>query len=688
MNPMLSHDIRPRTKALVISRALYASLSTLLVIAAYFSNAIRSADFDPQQMRTYVERTIRYGGTFYENGLHNKGPLDPIIYRFAFTLGGYEAFWYAISGFIAVGTILIAYAAYKSSNEFNTPRSLGLAVASIAFFHFALTKADYSGVLYSRNEVSYLLATTWVFVLFKRAWSSETNCRRSTIVLGIILGLAVQTVLTTIFAAAAIIFVWVSLMTAKFDFSIVRKWFFRFIISSFATFISAPLWYLARGKFSEFWGGWWIYARYQSDATGRSLGNQFGWGWDNITQYYGDWPLSLGIVFASVAMIWLHWRSMSHRQKTLYLGAIFWLVGGWLELILSQRYSTHYFIVIALPTMLLASLLVGHLFQWASQVRTIPLQRTFPILAICASLIYFPNNSVRSGLEQFSNFQGIANVSEQRRNGEAGDTRTLRAILDVVSADNDALLAWTGWPWTYLNVQRVSASRMIWSSMFLGEIYLAGSGPEWIVPHTWEWFAKDMHQSNPAAYTERNDFPRREGIPFDNFVNQNMTLKFSGSQEKVGLRNDIATLLSQVSVDSNTEIPSSNTISLGSGWCKSYAFTTDTTVGNLKLNVNFVDEPDNPLAHVIEIQSNEVRTKDHDLIFDQTKILDSSQLHAIQIIVGNRSALLTIDGEIVGAHRLEASSAPNVTVETADQNLKLSPVRSAGITWPSGCSNS
>ena len=144
---MSSDEFRPKTKSSVVSRALYVSIGTLLVIAAFFSNTLRSADFDPQQMRTYIERTVRFGGTFYENGLHNKGPLDPIIYRFAFTLGGYEAFWYAISGFIAIGTILIAYAAYKSSNEFNAPRSLGLALGSIAVFHLSVAKADYSGVL-------------------------------------------------------------------------------------------------------------------------------------------------------------------------------------------------------------------------------------------------------------------------------------------------------------------------------------------------------------------------------------------------------------------------------------------------------------------------------------------------------------------------------------------------------------
>ena len=684
---MQPHNSGAKTTPSVILRAAYVAIGVLFVIAAFFNNSYRSADFDPQQMRTYVERTIRFGGTFYENGLHNKGPLDPILHRFAFTLGGYDAFWYAISAFIAVGTILIAYAAFRTAAEFRVPTSLSLALSFIAFFHFALTKTDYSGVLYSRNEVSYLLVGAWLLILINRAWDSEKSCGRSAVLLGVILGLSVQTVLTTMFAAAAIAFVWISLMSAR-DSKLLRRLILQFAIAGVVTFASAPLWYLGRGKFDEFWGGWWIYARYQSDATGKSLGEQFGWGWDNITQYYGNWPLSFAIIFASSAMLWVHWRTTSHRQKTLYLGGIFWLIGGWIELILSQRYSTHYFVVIAIPTMILASVVVGHLFQWVSEVRSIPMQRALPILAVCASLIYFPNNAVKSGLEQFSNFQGIAKATEKSRVAESGDIRTLRAVLDVVSDDNDALLAWTGWPWTYLNVQRVSASRMIWGSMFVGEIYLAGSGPEWVVPNTWEWFADDMRESNPAAHTERNDFPRREGIPFDDYVNQNMSLKFSGSQEKVWLRNDIAAILSNSTINPITNVPSLSDFSLGNGWCKSYAFTTDAPLENLKLSINFVTHPENPLAHVIEIASSDVRSKDHDLVFDQAKITNPAEIHAFQVIVGNRSALLTIDGEIVGAHRLDAQSSPNVTVTIADPMLKVSSTRSSEISWPSGCSSS
>jgi hypothetical protein len=321
-------------------------------------------------------------------------------------------------------------------------------------------------------------------------------------------------------------------------------------------------------------------------------------------------------------------------------------------------------------------------------VRFIPLQRGLPIVALCASLIYFPNNSVKVGLENFSNFQGIEHQTAKTQEAQDGDTRTLRAILDVVSADNDALLAWTGWPWTYLDVQRVSASRMIWSSMFLGEIYLAKSGPQWVVPHTWEWFAQDMQQSNPSAYTERNDFPRQAENPFDKYVNENMTLKFIGEQRRVWLRNDIAKRLSEVSVNTNTRAPSSNTIALGSGWCKSYLFTTDSSMQDLKLNITFVDEPDDPTAHVIEIDSEYIRTKSHGQVFNQSTILESRQLHIVQIIIGNRSAMITIDGEIVGAHRLNMNSSPEISIEILNQNLKLSPAQTSDITWPSGCSSS
>jgi len=321
-------------------------------------------------------------------------------------------------------------------------------------------------------------------------------------------------------------------------------------------------------------------------------------------------------------------------------------------------------------------------------VRFIPLQRALPIVAISASLIYFPNNSVTKGLENFSNFQGIEHQAAKTQEAQNGDTRTLRAILDVVSADNDALLAWTGWPWTYLDVQRVSASRMIWSSMFLGEIYLAESGPQWVVPHTWEWFAQDMQQSKPSAYTERNDFPRQAGNPFDAYVNENMTLKFVGEQRRIWLRNDIAKRLSEVSVDIDTRPPLSRMIPLGTGWCKSFSFTIKSSMLGASMNIAFIDQPDDPTAHVTEINFDYIRSRSHESVFNQVTIGQPRQPKAVHIIVGNRSALMTIDGQIVSAHRLNINSSPEISMEILNENLKLSQAQVSDITWPSNCSNS
>ena len=46
------------------------------------------------------------------------------------------------------------------------------------------------------------------------------------------------------------------------------------------------------GRFAEFWGGWWIYGSYQSAGLGRSLFAQFGLAWDQAYAYYRTWPLS------------------------------------------------------------------------------------------------------------------------------------------------------------------------------------------------------------------------------------------------------------------------------------------------------------------------------------------------------------------------------------------------------------
>ena len=127
-----------------------AFIVAAFVVAAFFDNEFRSRSWDPQQMRDYVERTIHFGGTFYENGLLNKGPLEPVVYRLAAALTSWEGFWYAISFFILIVSGLVAWAASRAAQVVGGHRLLGVALGIGVFFHFTLGKADYAGVLYSR----------------------------------------------------------------------------------------------------------------------------------------------------------------------------------------------------------------------------------------------------------------------------------------------------------------------------------------------------------------------------------------------------------------------------------------------------------------------------------------------------------------------------------------------------------
>ena len=92
------------------SMGIWATVAagTLLVIAAIFQNEVNSQDWDPQYMRDIVERTLVHGGSYYENGIHNKGPIEPLVYHAARLISSYYSFWLAMSTFIALAALLIA----------------------------------------------------------------------------------------------------------------------------------------------------------------------------------------------------------------------------------------------------------------------------------------------------------------------------------------------------------------------------------------------------------------------------------------------------------------------------------------------------------------------------------------------------------------------------------------------------
>ena len=78
-------------------------------MAVFFGNDFWVSDWDPTYIREIVERTMRYGGSFYVNGIHNKGPLEPIVYRFAATFSSWDSYWYAVTVLVMVLAFCVAF---------------------------------------------------------------------------------------------------------------------------------------------------------------------------------------------------------------------------------------------------------------------------------------------------------------------------------------------------------------------------------------------------------------------------------------------------------------------------------------------------------------------------------------------------------------------------------------------------
>ncbi|MCU1401027.1 MAG: hypothetical protein JWN62_4136 [Acidimicrobiales bacterium] len=511
-----------------------------MVVAAFFHNEFRSQNWDPMQTRVYVDRTIRFGGTFYENGLVNKGPLEPFVYRLAAAVTSWDGFWYAISAIVLVVSGVLGWAANRTTQFFGGHRMLGIAVGIGVFYHFALGNADYAGVLYSRNMIIGLYAGAWLIGLSPRWWLPG-RARWAAVAVGVLLGLGIQTLFVGTIAAIGVGLLALSSIDTVDDDDEYRASRRLLVITPIAVFLLAPVYYAIRGRFDEFWSSYWTYNVYQNVATGRSFANQLVYGRDVALRYYRAWPVSFVIVIAFVAITLGLWRAMSRRERCTHLALTVWFVGAWAELVVGQRYSTHYFSILALPTALMAASVVGHMYRLiAAQRGDFRSAVAWPLVAALLAVAAGGGGHFTLGLEAASSYSSVHQTAVERAATQPGTQRTVRAILDLVSRPDDPLLVWTEFPWEYLQFHRVAATRWIWKSFMLGQIYLGRSSPDYVLPTTWQWFADDMAESKPAAFLEETALPLTGGTPFSAYVQHDFEQAYAGTDYNVYLRTDAA----------------------------------------------------------------------------------------------------------------------------------------------------
>ena len=715
-----------------------------MVLAAFFHNQLRAQNWDPMQTRVYVERTLRYGGTFYENGLVNKGPLEPFVYRVAAAVTSWDGFWYAISAIILVVSAMLGWAASATTRRFAGHidaagnRALGLAVGIGVFFHFALGQGDYAGVLYSRNMIVGLYATAWLIGLCARWWLPG-RARWAATAVGMLLGLGIQTLFVSTIAAIGVGLVALSSIEDLDDEREYRASRRALFITPILVFCAAPIYYVVRGRGSEFWSSYWTYNVYQNVATGRSFANQIVYGRDVMLRYYRAWPISLLIVFAFVGLMFALWRSMSRRERAIHVAITVWFIGAWAELVAGQRYSSHYYSILALPTVIMAATVVGHLYQLIVSVRgAFRTAVAWPLLAALLAIAAGGGGHLTLGLEAASNYSSVHQLANERDALEPGRQRTVRAVLDLVSRPGDPLLAWTEFPWTYLHYHRVSATRFIWKSFMLGQIYLGRSSPAYVLPKTWQWFADDMAEANPAVFLEETALPLTEGTPFATYVHSGFDEVFAGADNNIYLRKDQAHALldegrgttftptlalstvsawtvhaTSASLPAETLPDLSDVLRLSDSLCTRISGTyrlapgqngsflsfrfdrSDGSAPNMRLNIvdtqifsgddgaifdsTYLDEP---VAAVLQPSADTGVTNDTDPV--ALPPVTDTATHRFSVVVGADSAAIVVDGAVRAAVRLTTQN--RLSLEVRNGGVELGDLHRGTPPRDGGCS--
>ena len=664
----------PRLAPIGRSSAALVGAGATLVFMAWIAIEFRSQDYDPQFARTVVERAARFGGSYYENGIHNKGPFEMVVYDAARWITSFDSYWFAISGFVIVAALAVAAASGAVARSFGCGRAVAVSAGVIAFVHLTFSSSDYAGVLYSRNITTALFAAAVVIVLSDRFWTSSRRSAGSWIALAFLVGLAVQTLLTSALAAVAVVFL--ALIVRRGDAPFARP-IAVFTATSLATVVSALAWYALRGSFAEFWSGWWTYASYMNSGLGRGLRDQFGLGWQTFLGYHQDRPMLI-VLYAVFAAIARHrWHSLTATQRMLGIAIALWWLGAWIELILSQRYSSHYFSVLAVPTLLSIAFVIGAIAP------LIPSRRALPALVLVGSLVTQGTDMFWAGAESAGRFTGFADHAAERARNRSGEARTVHAVLDLVTREGDPLLSWTMYPWTYLENRRVPATRFAWKSFLIGEIYLGRTSSDYVLADTDAWFADDLAEARPRAYVHPISVSLGGSDRFQPIIDRDFRSVMTTEQNEVSLeRRTWAELTRDPTGVPRDVVVTTTPVVVADDDCRAVLGRLPSLADGTIVTFWFRDADGSTESVALSLSPDRAWSSSESVEFGSTPIdLDGSA--PFRLLIGARAAALVIGDRIVAAVEIDGDTT--VSAITTGGDVRLSGVRSGGMPSISGC---
>jgi len=671
-----------------------AVASTLLALASLFRVEVRAPDWDPQYARNIVERTIRFGGSYYENGIHNKGPLEPAVYSFAARLTSYDGFWFAIATFIMLASIVVGLSVRRVVASLGGPAWLGLGAVGATYVHLTLSGADYAGVLYSRNMTVVLLCFAFLAIDPRRDDRSPQMRVGALVAAGASIGLAVQTLQTA--ALTGLVLVALALFgrlngsprTVR-----ERVWF---IGAAGSVFLSAPLYYATVGPWRDFWDGWWVYGRYMTSATDRSLFDQLGLGWHEFYLYANSHAPATIAVGLFVLLGIARWPHLDRRMRALQVALPAWWIAAWFEIILTQRYSSHYFVVTTVPTAMMIAGAASHVIDLTRRGGgRVPGPRSLAGFVLAAAIVtgsitWSGTGPLVDGIERASEFDGVAPLARSRAQGRDGNARAVQALLDAVSRPADPMLAWTNLPWPYLDFHRVSATRFIWKSFLMGEVYLGRTSADFVIPGSWDRWRRDVDETQPVAFVLDEVFAVPAGTPVADLLANEFQTALVTPTLTLALRRDIVQRL----IDPADDRPWRSAVTIDQGWTAAAGTVTfdgdggdpdalRLQLGDLRCRtwsaqideggvaLHFDDPTGGTESLEMFIDGDQAVSRSPNVVFLDTAVEVSGGAR-VTLVVGTSSAILMVGEVVVGA--ISLASVQQVTLSSVGAATTLSSV--------------
>lgn len=679
---------RTRRCVTSIRAATLTAIAVLLVaVVAIFALDLSAGHVDAHTVRAWSARTSRLNVSAYTGGANQRGPLWTAAFMAALHVNDGAAYWAVIAAmeiFVStVAALSIAFLAFARSRVVSAAVAGGVA----AWSYLLLGGEEFSATLFSRNISGSLTAASSA-ALCASLWSGARRPNLLTAISGILIGLALQTMPTTVVTAAVLGTALV--LVVGFEQRAARAVIARVAVwggAALGATASAPLYYLVRGDFSNFWNLYWRYNQIYAKATTRSMTDQLGITLATYRDYYSTHPVYVVCIIGFLVVSVTGWREASLRRRCFDVALMAWWVAEMTSVALSQRFFGHYFVLPFLPVALMGTCVLG---ETALALRPAA-RHLLPVTAVLVLVLGPGSPTVALGLREASAFRGADAYRDRAFLRLPADRRAQRALVEVMSTDEDYLQVWSHWTGFYDELDRTAATRYNALNWFVGTVYGSPSpNPAYILPGTFERWQEDVRRTPPrlfligpgsfdAAIPEMPD-------EIAGYVDAHMEKMFDGFNGSLYVDRETTADLRRILSLRGAPANASRVPRTGATGGRVAAAPEPLAPGDLRLadgttecellSVTVTRDPTPDATVVVQWNSTEVveqprvavaseRSRSERLFEDgavteaETAIplMPNSEPRLLQVLVVNRNAAVLLDGRVVGMIATTASKA-------------------------------